>query len=1082
MKENPVLEAFQKEAYEQVAARYKFSASYEGAKEQTSPKLDALIPGIRLHFLRYGLFIKESKNDEAFYIYGQNNKEKDHYSVGEIEVKNDKIPPTENFYIARTTLRKGYVYLFRDGDPNEHYELEINESGNISHVLWSDNKEKGEYLDVRKSQNDAVDFMILTVPNKTFWIAYSPVQWNVKYHNDLLNNEELRVKQGMIKVNCTGFKIDEAVNVNYKTDQVVHYEALKFAHYKEHPGKNRLKKLVKQIDSQERKEDRTGNNEIFEDMFITLDDPVGCADDICIGVDTEVTRLKAIMVSLQTGISSEEAFSYLEKKEQVPVEDTEKSKQIQYLHRLAKLTYDFVYNDHDNTEQYNSNTIESTAVKFLLNLTTIGSLITLTRQKGVKKSKLEKLLGVKERAAQRSVINSYRDDLGNLMKSDYYQDATDDYKYSIADNVEDAKGVLAQHMLTLSQYPNMYDRHLDLKNEFQPKKDTWYNPINETLYNKNPKTFTKSTRILDHKIDIQDIITLDLTGKTVGIMRKILLAYANHSDFKGGYATYALHNKISYFRDKKTRVATFKFKALENFDQYLLENKKQIRLELEGKKVSLKKFKNYWHLEYEKMTAKAAQEFIDDGKVVINLKNAPKRFEQQVKKFYQSGALSGVMLIIESVFWAEAFHKWKEEGGASNRTALQGASIKLGAAITRLAEETKTYEKLLTEETASQFKRYGRFLGIASSSIGVYSLGHSALTSFSYRDTDAALAYGVAAGLSGVLLAADVSALIVSFGGASFLALGFWPAALVGGAIILIIYLIDKYLTDTELEAYFKNFPLSDYALNPNSNELPYRYINRLLDNIEDSISGAGRYDDFKDLEIAFIELTDILTPNYTQVEVLLQQNQLKRAAGRTYHTSMYHVETYNIYVHRFKVHLYANFPCYDVDDLDIKAWFYPDGIKPKANRIEINTFIYDFPKPDSHDFYKKPRPTCSIDFAIPNEFRYYFSEYMFGYEYKNAEVLLLIRIVNNAETNEYTPPIFNNNDRYTHVCMSVKQTYPGYLAKTVELYEPQTHYALQVTTKRVKPTTLTHEQALYKRNIFEINELNNLHSYIPEI
>ncbi len=815
MKENLTLEENQKKEFKQVIAQYTFSVEVDGVTSNERSILNVEKKGIALHFLRYGLFdivsdysapttsytspdsaefyrsIFVDEQEKATIAKVRNepaNKSNQQQAIIEPSILleeviiNHSIPDNENFNTARTPLRAGYVYMINDATPLDDFkEFRVDDYGMIYEIDWSKNKKDGKYLDQRKANGKSMMYKILDRDDQTYCFAYSPVQWSAAYVNELLTNQQKRDERCKTKVLCKGISKNEGSN----DIEVTHYKQTHIVVEGNNPMAYKYNKILDRIASEEQKEDEEGGNTLLENMFITLDDPMGCADIMCVGIDTEINRLKALMISLQTGQSAEEVFPYLQKKEQVPIKDSEKSKQIQYLHRLAQLTYDFVYNNRENAEKYESDLIESTTANIALDLTVGGLLRPFIEQNGVKKSKLEKLLGVQERADQRCVINSYRDDLGNLMKSEYYQNATDDYINSIADSIEDAKGIMAEHLIALGQYPNMHDKHLDLKTVYQPKQDTWYKPINNTLYNENPELFIKSTKLLDYKIDFQDIITLSLAGKTVSNMRKILKAYANHSDFKGGYATLALHRKVSYFRNKNTKVATFKFRALENFDQYLLENKKQLRLELDGKGISLKKFKKYWHIEYEKMTAKAAQQFIDEGKVTLNMQNSPKRFEQEIKKFYQSGALASVLLVIEGVFWAEAVHKFNKDKNVSNFLVLSGASIKLGAAITRLAEETKTYEKLFAKETAKEFKKYGKVLGIASSAISVYSLGNSALTSFSYRDTDAALAYGVATGLSGVFLAVDVSALIASFGGASFLVLGFWPAALVGGLLWL---------------------------------------------------------------------------------------------------------------------------------------------------------------------------------------------------------------------------------------------------------------------------------------------------------
>ncbi|WP_438712777.1 toxin VasX [Aquimarina muelleri] len=997
-------------------------------------------------------------------------------------IKTELHPPQgavalENYSYQRTTIKDGYIYIFDEDNRDWHTEYEVSHFGNLTNITWDDPQNKnsdGTYKDTRIPVNRdlkrSTTYHVVPKKGTKIRVCFSPVQWSADYHNKVRISEQLRSEK-MLLVDCTGIPKNSKntlVDVQSCKDVLAHFE------YDQNTEAMWLQQKLKEITDDEKQQ----KDDLYEDMFVTLHDPWRCADTICKGIDTEITYLKAIMVSLQTGKSPDAIFSYLQNNEQVPVENTKKHKQTQYLHRLAQLTYDFVYNDHENTEKYNTNLVKSIAANVALDLTIGEYLRPFIEKNGVEKSKLEKLLAVTERKKQRDSINTYRDDLGNFMKSDYYQDIAEDYLNSIADNIEDAKGIIAEHTIALGQYPNNYDRHLDLKTTYQPKNDTWHKIIKETLYNATPTLLAKSTQILDHKIALEDIITLSLTKKTVSNMRKILKAYADHGDFKGGYTALALHGKVSYIRNKHSREVSFKFRALKNFDEYLLENKKQLRLELGGKKISLKQYKKNWFIEYEKMTAKSAQAFIDEGKVKIELKNAPKKFENEIKNFYHSGALAGVLLIIESIFWAEAFHKWNKDSGIKNDVVLSGASIKLGAAITRLAEETKTYEKLFKKEIADEFKRYGKVLSVFSSAITIYSLGKSALTSYSYRDTDAAVAYGVATGLSGVFLAADISAVSASFGGTAFLTLGFWPAALLGGAIIASIYLINKYLKDTELEGYFKNFPLSDYALPPKPNELPYTYANRLLVNVSKTIQDTDKYQVFRDVEVAFVELADMLTPNHITTEVFLPKDQLQRAANKPYHTSLHYIDTRTLYATRFKVHLFAAHACSNDDDLEIKAWLYPNGIQPNAPKTEITTFFYDFPNPDPYSFSAKPLPSCSIDFALPLDARYEYNPANFGYEFHNAEILFMIRVVNDPDNNEYSPERLHNTDRYKCVCLSVKQAYTAAAAKSMSLFGANSHYVPQTSQKSLKTKQLTRQQAQYKRGIFSSKDIPQIQSY----
>lgn len=1116
---NPTLEALQRKSYKKdlKIAEYSFTCNQEGVICPESPKINIEGEGIRLHFFRYGLLDRatpvqdetEIEVDNAVIareedaeilllnrrtgdviVYDTNTKEqKTTVELDEVVLKKEKfkeygIPELKNFNITRTALTAGYIYLINDEDPNEYYELAVDQYGMLSHILWeySKDKETGEYLDVRKQQSEKISYKIVE-KGKKLRVAFSPVQWSRDYFNELNANDDKK-KALMMLIDCNGFPKNHQAE---ETADILPFNQVKATFPNQHPSARILQDNLNDIFITEREQDEKGVNDILEDMFISFHDPTAAADEICSGIDKQVNYLKAIMASLQTGKPANELFLLMQKGEVLPEDTSEKANQITYLHRLAQLSYDFVYNNEDNVKKYDADLIEGTFSNIALDLTVGGLVRPFAERHGVEKAKLEKILGVDERAAQRAIINSYRDDLGNLMKSDYYQDAIEYYESGIADNIEDAKGLSAEHIIALGHYPNMYDRHLDLQSVYKFKEDKWYKPIQDTLYNSEPEHFKKTTKILDFKISLAGVVVLDLAKKTTSNMRKIVKAYAGHSDFEGGKAARAIHGKVSYFRTD--RVVTFTFRALDDFDNYLLDNKKQLTLELgEGKeaaKVSLIKFKNKWHLEYKKMTAQAAQDFIDEGKVVLNTQNTPKRFENQFKKFIQSGALAGVILVIEAYFWSEAFHKWNKERSGSNFYPLLGASVKLGAAVARIAEDTKAYEKLLAEETARITKNIGKGLGVLSSGISLVSLSKKSLTSFTNRDDDAALVYGVATGLTGVFLAADISgAAVVFFGsGAGFLAIGFWPAVLLGGGIALTLYIVEKYLKDTELQAYFTNFPLSDYTLLPNEGELSYEYVNRLVNNIEEAVTGTERYQGFKDVEVAFVELAEMLTPIHTTTEVLLRKSQLDRALNKKYHTSLHYTDTYNIYADRFKIHVYSPHICRDLPDINFEAWLYPYGIaNGKKEKIETAIY-YEFPKTKQNISKTAPLATCIIDFGLPRYAKYENRDMALGgigYEYMNAEILCAIRFVEDESICEYNPKALKGNNRYKFVHFNVKQTFNAPIGNT-SIFDTTTHYAKQEQPKSIKPKEYTNEQAAHKRSVFQINKLNTITTYTPE-
>ena len=95
---------------------------------------------------------------------------------------------------------------------------------------------------------------------------------------------------------------------------------------------------------------------------------------------------------------------------------------------------------------------------------------------------------------------------------------------------------------------------------------------------------------------------------------------------------------------------------------------------------------------------------------------------------------------------------------------------------------------------------------------------------------------------------------------------------------------------------------------------------------------------------------------------------------------------------------------------------------------------------------------------------------------------MFLIRIINDKDKCEYSPEQLKNEDRYKHVYLTVKQTFIGQNSNLYKILgPPESHYTGQKTNKNVKPKQLTLEQAIRKRDIFSVNQLENLQTYIPE-
>ncbi len=1095
-----ILKEYQNPAIDNVLNTVTFTVEAAGVTSEKSPPLNIMRSGVMLHFMRYGLFKKyPEENQEDFVMFapdsnGDYNCDLIYAEEGrfvqnlDVSIVRSQLPTPKgaykpkNYDYQRTTLSSGFIYIFDDENPELHKEYLVDQYGNLTNISWESdqNKENDAYKEYRTptsmDQKRKAKGHLVHKKGAVLWVAFSPAQWSVAYHTKLRTDCEAREKR-MQKVCCTGF-IKGETNPHdnaYSVEDIVGnftYDQREEAHWFQH----KLKEIA---------EEEATDDDFLEDMFITLHDPFNCADILCLDIDREITRLKAIMVSLQTGKPVETIFPILDRGEKVPADTSEKGKQISYLHRLARLTYDFVYNDYERTEQYSTDLIKNPIANVALDLTVGGLVRPFAENYGVDLEKLEKLLAVQERKKQRNTINAYRDELGNFMKSDYYQNVADDYLNSIADSIEEAKERISIHKIALGNYPNMHDRHLDLERVYKLKEDKWYRYINETLYLESPEVFKKTTKVLDYKIDIQDIKVLSLSKKTASTMDKIVKAYANHDEYLGKSKTLRektlpILGKVSYFRDKHTRVATFKFKAIDEFYQYI--KKYNLRFEINGEKVSLHRFKNHWHIEYKKMTQMSAEELIKNGKLQVDLKtNIPKRFEKEAERFLKSNSLAGVVVIIEAIIWAQATKKWLNDDSYKANEKFIFASIKLGAATLSLIDKMNVYEKYLVNKgvpnkvltkTLSDFKLGIGSLKIVSSAITIFTASRDAYSSYTVRDTDATVIYGIAAGIGAVFLAVDVSALIG--GGLTALSLGFLPAALLGGALIGCYFVVQKYFADTQLEGYFKNFPLSDFALPPHDEELPHQYIHRLIDNREQTLikpwytsAKAKEYSSYQHLEKAYTALLDLITTSVVLLEPAQQENA-------NYHG---HFDPHQSITNRFKAYIYATQRIHHPEDLEIKAWFYPHGIKAPLkteHRVEITTFIYDFETKNSYRFRNDPiAPSCSVDFALPNEFYRAYREYRYG------EVLFTYRI--RVQDDEFTPANLYNQARYVYGNAQVYNQKNTQQKQLTSIFTAN-RYGQRTGVLAVKLATTPVAEAVLQPKIVAQNDIKMLQSYNPKL
>jgi hypothetical protein len=135
----------------------------------------------------------------------------------------------------------------------------------------------------------------------------------------------------------------------------------------------------------------------------------------------------------------------------------------------------------------------------------------------------------------------------------------------------------------------------------------------------------------------------------------------------------------------------------------------------------------------------------------------------------------------------------------------------------------KPYEK----SYAQQFKVYEDYL-----------LPKDMVKSINASDNDAALAYSAAVGVSGYLLAVDLGMASLSTG----------PFIVVAG-IGLLFYGLAYYLTDSDLEKFFKHYPFSTQMTHATSSDNPFLYARALYKH-------RGKY--IKQWETKYMEHTNV--------------------------------------------------------------------------------------------------------------------------------------------------------------------------------------------------------------------------------
>ncbi len=891
MERNEALETYQKETYNQDIATYTFSVEVAGVTSPERTELKAKKPGINLHFLRYGVFnakpnyqLKKDiivhppetesdlNEDEAAVQEKVKRIELDEVEVTAEkktpETPNDKLPDIKNAYYARTILNEGYLYVIEEGDDKYWLEYEINEYGTLRPVLWKDNlDENNNYKDLRDKSGNTTEDSLIFKQCTILWVGYSATQLSLKQLEDLKGN--LENTNTFLKVECEGFDKSEAENLDYK-QQIAPYNRFYTLFKSDQDTQSMIfKNRLTQITEIEEAPDPNNENVLLEDMFVTLLDPIGCADDLYYLTEKEHNYHEALIATLTIPQTPRNYYESTWGKEKESIEDISKEikEQVNYLFVTALSTYKFVYDNPETIDKY-SRDKESWS-------------------HGVDQKKVYKILNVEERQQQRQRIYKMRDALGTFIKSENYQTALLGYKNNSPFRQEAGKLHAANHLYMLAVYEGIADRDLNLTKDYKPNQDYWLQQIRGTLVS-NPTIFKTTTALLDLEIDIAFLENepqkpvkthLKFGKKFVSLGKKILEAYAgigslSQSEFE------LVNKKIFYVSAISKAGKNGPFYKLKNktFSDFLSDHE----LRKLAKQQHNHQTKTYTYFKVHPDALDEAKKIargsgVGKNPVIYVDKADSTKYGEKVQEFLDSKAFNRFLLIYELWGLAMAGQKMAKDGVNFNTVfSFSGAFVKTSAIVLKLTKETKAAELFDDFSRARNYevprlinRHKGRTIAITSKSLAkgasavggaftVVACAKDSYIAFAKADYDAAMAQTVAGVASGVLLASQVG-LIAELA---------FPPALIISLIGMAAFGIAIYFTDTELEAYFKHYPLSTfsniksdlYTLEPYDFMLKlYEHRDELLWPNKDNLLVTESYDHLKDFKRVFVNLMNVI-------------------------------------------------------------------------------------------------------------------------------------------------------------------------------------------------------------------------------
>lgn len=898
--------------------KFFFTVEYPGAETKKGPVLYVPEGEISLYFLRFSLFFE---NADYLYTEYQNaticeQTNEDIYSgilnpLGDVEViRKEGLPlPFEKFDLVRTGLNQGYLYLINDDPEAEDAfrELEVNQSGFLSYIIEK-GKRNVRYNDVRPEIDIRDDRQNVVVPkNSKYWIAYSMIQWDYNYLKEMLSNAEKR-KERMQLVECNG--IDTAQD-NLAND-IKSYKYVKAAFP---VGDNRIylfEKELKRIAAYY-KSPKESENQLLEEMFITLNDPMGCAFDMGIKLREEHTLHYDLIEFLQTGKQKENVFKHFWK-DITYSPNSYKSNQFQALFGTALSLYHFLYGDppkQKTPENDDEKKAREKQQEYMDDL-----------REETSREKIEKVLGIEERKQQRQKIELIRNEFIKYLNCDYFCHFLERFMGNSYE-IYLGKYYLSDLVNAIAVHPHYKDRFIDLPKDYEgdndPQVDNFFEQITQenNIYHKIFMAEIPEKDLVKHETFLQICLKVDVKITFLRTIESIAEGFTMHCYKKGDMTP--IFDYIASLPLGKEYTDPIRRSNPNNFSPvYPFIHKGKHPFETMGGME-----KKYVHIGYapEEIGPLSRNTPLPPREEPIPEPPAtdptPKK-DTLVNRILNHPRFRAFILSLETLYILVNLNRLRKDFNAKNLAYTLGAGVQLRYSYLKY-QEAKKLAMGLTEEEIGLTKAIKGW-NLASQGITIAMCFWESWNAFKERDTDASTAWAASAVLTGIALLKPLElTFILPFVGTP------WGFALVV-ALSLGAMILAFYLTDDALERFVKNNLLSS---EPTFKRRYYymTYVEELIKRRRELVTGVKEW---QDLRRAQDDLYDILfapriKPNFTQPIALKKEHQnlssrekMFTLVGNTYKKLILTISPAQV--------------IYDVSYFYYQLWFFPEGIKEAYN------------------------------------------------------------------------------------------------------------------------------------------------------